>query len=74
MYVSVVTISTQDDNKFLKQLKSGFNWIRQPWFKTTNKFYWQSSSKCYTPKVEIKEFNVLIDGNIFLDLPIKKKT
>ena len=33
----------------------------------------KSFSKYYTPKVEIKEFNVLIDGNRFFDLPVKNK-
>ena len=30
-------------------------------------------SKYYTPKVEIKDFNVLIDGKRFLDVPVKNK-
>ena len=29
--------------------------------------------KFYTPKVEIKDFNVLIDGKGFFDIPIKNK-
>ena len=33
----------------------------------------KSFSKYYTPKVEIKEFNVLIDGNSFFDVPVKSK-
>ena len=33
----------------------------------------KSFSKYYTPKVEIKEFNVLIDGNTFFDVPVKNK-
>ena len=32
-----------------------------------------SFSKYYTPKVEIKDFNVLIDGKIFFDVPVKNK-
>ena len=32
-----------------------------------------SYSKYYTPKVEIKHFNVLIDGKSFLDVAIKNK-
>ena len=32
-----------------------------------------STSKYYTPKVEIKDFNVLIDGKIFFDVPIKNR-
>ena len=32
-----------------------------------------SFSKYYTPKIEIKDFNVLIDGKVFVDTPIKNK-
>ena len=32
-----------------------------------------SISKYYTPKVEIKDFNVLIDGKKFFDVPVKNK-
>ena len=32
-----------------------------------------SFSKYYTPKVEIKDFNVLVDGNFFFDVPVKNK-
>ena len=32
-----------------------------------------SFSKYYVPSVEIKKFNVLIDGNPFFDIPIKTK-
>ena len=31
-----------------------------------------SFSKYYTPKVEIKDFNVLIDGKEFSNVPVKK--
>ena len=30
-------------------------------------------SKYYTPKVEIKAFNVLTDGKRFFDIPVKNK-
>ena len=30
-------------------------------------------SKYYTPKIEIKDFNVLIDGKRFFETPIKNK-
>ena len=33
----------------------------------------RSFSKCYTSKIEIKDFNALIDGKSFFDVPIKKK-
>ena len=29
--------------------------------------------KCYTPKVEIKDLNVLVDGKSFFDVPVKTK-
>ena len=29
--------------------------------------------KFYTPKVEIKDFNALIDGKSFFDVPVKNK-
>ena len=32
-----------------------------------------SFSKYYTPKVEIKDFNVLIEGKSFFDVPAKNK-
>ena len=32
-----------------------------------------SFSKYYVPKVEIKDFNVLIDGKVFCDVPVKNK-
>ena len=32
-----------------------------------------SFSKYYVPKVEIKDFNVIIDGKPFLEIPVKNK-
>ena len=32
-----------------------------------------SFSKYYTPKVEIKDFNGLVDGKSFFDVPVKNK-
>ena len=32
-----------------------------------------SSSKYYTPSVEIKDFNIFIDGKSFFDTPVKNK-
>ena len=37
------------------------------------KDYRDSFSHYYLPKVEIKDFNVLIDGKIFFDLPVKNE-
>ena len=33
----------------------------------------RTSSKDYIPKVEIKDFNVLIDGKPFFEIPVKNK-
>ena len=104
MYVPVVTLSTEDDNNFSEQLKSGFkrtikwkkyrsemtnqtktnnvNYLVDPTFNRVNRLFVlsfeneedrASSSKYYTPKVEIKDFNVLIHGKSFLDMPLKNK-
>ena len=32
-----------------------------------------SFSKYYVPKIEIKDFNVLIDGKSFFEIPVKNK-
>ena len=103
-YVPVVTLSTEDDNNFLKQLKSGFkrtikwnkyrsemtnqtkinilNYLIDRTFNKVSRLFAlsfeneedkPSFSKYYTPKVEIKDFNVLIDGKIFFDVPVKNK-
>ena len=88
LYFPVVTLSTEDDNNFLEQLKSGFKrfikWNKQlnnlnhlidPTFNKVNRLFVlsfeneedrTSFSKYYTPKVEIKDFNVLVDGKSFL--------
>ena len=96
LYVAAVTLSTEDDNNFLKQLKSGFkrtikwnkyrsemtnqtktnnlNYLIDPTFIKINRLFvlsfeneedWTSFSKYYTPKVEIKDLNVLFDGKRF---------
>ena len=104
LYVPVVTLSTEDDNNFLEQLKSGFkrtikwnkyrsemtnqtktnhlNYLIDPTFTKVNRLFVlsfeneedrTSFSKYYVPKVEIKDFNVLIDGKSFFDVPVKNK-
>ena len=102
LYVRVVTLSTQDDNNFLEQLKSGFkrtikwnkyrweitnqtknnnlNYLINPTFNKVNRLFVlsfeedrTSFSKYYTPKVEIKDFNVLVDWKGFFDVPVKNK-
>ena len=54
----VITLSKENNIKLLEQLKSEF--------KRTIKF-----SHYYIPKVQIKDFNALIDGKSFFDLPVK---
>ena len=65
------------------QTKSNnLNYLIDPIFNKVNKLFVLSSeneddkfsfSKYYTPKVEIKDFNVLIDGKGFFDVVVKKK-
>ena len=102
LYVPVVTFSTENDNKLLEQLKSGFtrsikwnkympqmsnqnknnnlNYLIDPTFSNVNRLFVLSFEnedgrtsyyKYYMPSVEIKDYNVLIDGNAFFELPIK---
>ena len=103
LYVAVVTLSTQENIKHLKQLEFDFkrriNWNKyllkttnqarnkyldfliDPSFQGENRLFVLSfkyddgreSHKqcCYLPTVEIKDYNVMIDGRNFFDQPIK---
>ena len=102
LYVPVVTLSAENDNKLLEQLKSGFrksikwnkymsqmsnqnknnnlNYLIDPTFSNVNRLFVLSFEnedgrtsyyKYYVPSVEIKDYNVLIDGNAIFELPIK---
>ena len=103
MYVPVVTLSTENENKLFEMLKSGFkrtvrwnkymsyisnqaknsnlNYLIDPTFEKVNRSfvlpfenenYRRSYYKYYVPNVEIKNnYNVLIDGNPFFELPVK---
>ena len=101
LYVPVVTLSAENDNKLLEQLKSGFkrsikwnkymlqmsnqnknnlNYLIDPAFSNVNRLFVLSFEneddrtsyyKYYVPSVEIKDYNVLIDGNAFFELPVK---
>ena len=104
LYVPVVTLSAENDNKLLEQLKTGFkrtikwnkyrsempnqtknnnlNYLIDPEFTNVNRLFVltfkneddrTSFSKYYVPKVEIKDFNVLIDRKPFFDIPVKNK-
>ena len=98
----MVTLSAENDNKLLEQLKTGvkrtitrnkyisemsnqtknnnFNYLIDPTFTNVNRIFVllfenendrTSFSKYYAPKVEIKDFNVLIDGKPFFGIPAK---
>ena len=102
LYVPVVTLSTQENIKLLKQLESGFkrtiNWNKylakttnqvqnryldfliDPSFQGVNRLFVlsfkdddgrQSHKQYYLPTVEIKDYNVMIDGRNFFDQSIK---
>ena len=101
LYVSVVILSTQDNEKLLPQLKSGFkrkvswnkilanpellvrnqnlNYLIEPSFQGVNRLFVlafeddaqrTSNKRYYIPNVEIKDYNVMIDGKNFFDQPI----
>ena len=100
--VPVVTLSPENDNKLLEQLKSGFrrstkwnkymsqmssqnknnnlNYLIDPTVSDVNRLFVlffqneddrTSYCKYYASSVEIKDYNVLIDGNAFFELPVK---
>ena len=102
LYVPVVTLSTQENTKFIQQLKSGFkrviNWNKylskpellarnqnlnhlvEPSFQGVNRLFVlafendddrTSSDQYYLPTVEIKDYNIMINGENFFDQPIK---
>ena len=96
LYVPVVTLSTQENTKFLQQLKSGFkrviNWNKylskpellaqnpnlnhliEPSFQGVNRLFVlafenddnrTSYNRYYLPTVEIKDYNIMINGEDF---------
>ena len=102
LYVPVVILSAENDDKLLEQLKSGFritikwnkymsqmsnqnknnnlNYLIDPTFSNGNRLFVlsfeneddrTSYNTYYLPSVEIKDYNVLIDGNAFFELPVK---
>ena len=104
LYVPVVTLSAENDNKFLEQLKTEFegtikwnkyrseksnqtknnnlNYLIDPTFTNVNRLFAllfeneddrTSFLEYYVPKVEIKDFNALIDGKPFFEIPMKNK-
>ena len=107
LYVPVITLSKENNTKFLEQLKSGFkriikwnkyrsqmtiqrqnnnlNYLIDLTFTDVNRLVGlsftrdnagdnrDSFSHYYVPNIEIKDFNVLIDGKSFFDLPVKNE-
>ena len=102
LYVPVVTLPAENDNKRLEQLKIGFkrtikwnkyrsemsnqtknnnlNYLIDPTFTNVNRLFVltfeneddrTSFSKYYVPKVELKDFDVLIDEKPFFEIPVK---
>ena len=73
-YRSRMTIQPQNNN---------LNYLTDPTFTNVNRLFVlsfvrnnntdsrDSYSNCYVPKVKINDFNVLIDGKSFFDLPVK---
>ena len=101
LYVPVVTLSTQENIKLLKQLESGFkrnidwneylakttnqarnrylDYLIDPSFQGVNRLFVlsfkndvgrESHKQHYIPTVEIKDYNLMIDGKNFFDQPI----
>ena len=102
LHVPVVTLSTNDNEKLLQQLGSGFkrvikwnkhlsrpeflaqnanlNYLIEPSFQGVNRLFVlafkndvqrKAHSGYYLPNVEIKNYNVMINGENFFDHPIK---
>ena len=102
LYVPVVTLSIQENTKFLQQLKSDFkrviNWNKylskpqlleqnpnlnhlvEPSFQGVKRLFvlafendnYRSSARRYNlPTVELKYYNIMINGENFFDQPIK---
>ena len=65
-----MTIQPQNNN---------LNYLIDPTFINVNRLFVNASdnrdsfSDYYVPNVEIKDFNVLIDGKSFFDLPVKNE-
>ena len=87
-YVPVVTLSAQENTKFLQQLNSGFkrviNWnkyLSKPELLAQNPNLFvlafendnhrTSDERYYLPIVEIKDYNIMINGENIFDQPIK---
>ena len=63
-------------------INNNLNYLIDPTFTNVNRLFVlsfeneadrSSFSKYYVPKIEIKDFNVLIDGKQFFKIPVKNK-
>ena len=85
LYVLVVTLSAENDkyrSEMSNQTKSNnLNYLIDTTFNNMNRLFVltfeneddrTSFSKYYVPKVEINDFNVLIDGKPFFQISVKK--
>ena len=84
-YVPGVTSSTKDNAKLLEKVKSDFKRTitqnkyqskyqginRLFFFSFEDKEQRKSYKRYYFPTVEIKNYNILIDGQNFLDQPVR---
>ena len=61
---------------------NNLNYLTDPTFTNANRLFASSFeneadrdsfSKYYVPSIEIKDFNVLIDGKLFFEIPVKTK-
>ena len=78
---------TSEWNKYRSEMSNqtvnnNLNYLIDPTFTNMNRLFVlafenednrRSFSKYYVPKVEIKDFNVLIDRKPFFEIPVKKK-
>ena len=76
------TIKWNKDRSEMTNQTNNLNYLIDPTFTKVNRLFVlsfenendrTSFSKYYTPKVEIKDFNVLVNGKSFFDVPVKNK-
>ena len=74
-YISQMTIQSNNNKNYL--IDSTFTKVNRSFILSYERNAQgdnrDSFSHYYVPKVEIKDFNVLIDGKVFFDLPIKNE-
>ena len=74
-------------NKYMSQMSNqtknnNLNYLIEPTFSNVNRLFIlsfeneddrTSFSEYYLPKVEMKDYNVIIDGKVFFEIPVKNK-